>query len=169
MLTYLFAIGILIWALVYLQGTAVTGLNVGVNEHLYNNTGTYGSPTWVLVTTVQDVTIGLDKSMAEVKSRLSTWVMNLPGLKTATLEFGLLGDTSITFWDTLKAAYINDTLMDFAVSDYPIANTGAEYFRSQWYINGFPIDQKLEDAQTAKVTCACAYSATNVPNFVSVP
>jgi hypothetical protein len=139
----------------------------GVNENLYYNSGTYGSPVWVLITTAIDVSLGLDKSKAAVKSRLNTWVMNLCGLKAGPLEFGLLGDTSVAIWDTLKAAFVNDTAVEFAVSDGLIATTGSEYFRALYYLFGFPIDQKLEEAQVAKVSADLAYTV-NLPVFTTV-
>jgi hypothetical protein len=147
--------------------TATPGLHVGVNEKLYRNTGTYGSPVWSLINIATDVNILADKSMAEVKARLSTIVKNLPAMKTLGIEFTILGDTSVTDYDTLRDAYMNDTMIEFAVADQPIANSGCEYYRQQSYLSSFPIDQKLEDAQTAKVKADVAYTA-NDPSFVNV-
>jgi hypothetical protein len=144
------------------------GLQIGLREKLYRNTGTYGSPVWSLVSIVGDVSITADKSLAEVKARTSTFVKNLPGLKTMGIEFDLLGDTSIADYDALRNAFINDTMIEFAVADQLIATSGCEYYRQESYLSGFPIDQKLEEAQKAKVTAKVAYDAANDPSFVNV-
>jgi len=143
------------------------GLKVGINETLFYNSGTYGSPTWVAVTGAQDVMLSLGKTMAEVKARLASWIQKLPALKTLELEFGLLGDTSLAPYDIFRNAWLNDTLMDVAVCDSAtIATAGAESMRMQVYVSAFPIDQKLEDAQQIKVKCELGYSA-NLPAFTN--
>jgi hypothetical protein len=143
------------------------GLHVGVAERIYYNSATYNSPTWVAIAIAGDVSINLEKSMSEVKSRASSWATNLPALKSADLEFDVLGDKSNTAYDVLRDYFINDTLADFAVADQAIATTGCEYFRAQYYLSGFSIDEKLENAETAKVTAKLGYS-TNAPAFVNV-
>jgi hypothetical protein len=143
------------------------GLHVGVNEILYRNTGTHGSPTWSAVTIARDVSLNIEKSKAEVKSRTSTWATTMPAIKSATLEFELLGDTSVAGYDAIRDYFINDTLVDFAIADQAIATSGCEYFRADFYVYGFSVDQKLEEAQVAKVTAELGYSS-NAPAFVNV-
>ena len=142
------------------------GLHIGVLENLFYNSATYGSPTWVAIPIVRDVDVNMDKSMAEVKARISTWKGNLPGIKDAPLEFEILADRSQATYGVLRAAWLADTLMDFAACDSAtVATTGAESFRALYYIKGFAESQKLEDAEVIKVSCELAYS-TNLPTFI---
>ena len=144
-----------------------TGLRTGLNNKLYRNAGSHGSPSWTEISTAQDVGLPFDKDMAEVKARLSTWNQFLPALKSGPLDFGMLGDTSVATYDVLRDAYINDTIIDFAIADQSIVASGAEYFRADYYVKQFPLDQKLEEANAIKVSAVMAYSG-NAPAFVNV-
>ena len=143
------------------------GLRVGVNQKLYRNTGTWASPVWNEVTIARDVSLGLSQSKAEIKARLSGYAMTLPGIKSAPLEFDILADTSVDDYNVLRDAFINGTLIGFAVADDAIATVGTDYWKGEYYVHGFALDQKLEDAEMVKVTCDLAYSA-NVPIWIDV-
>jgi hypothetical protein len=151
--------------------TATPGLNVGLNQKLYKNSGTFGSPVWVLVTIAEDVALGLSTSKAEIKARVAKWVMTLPTFSVGPLTFNMIGDTSIAMYDTLKTAYMNQTLCDFAVADQAIANSGCEYFRAEMYLYKFEQSQKLEAAMDVACEADIAYSTNNIatpPAFTAV-
>lgn len=144
------------------------GLRVGVNQALFHNSGTYGTPTWGEVTLAKNVKLSLQKSMAEMKTRASTWISNLPAMKSVAIEFDLLADTSVAIFNTLRDAWINDTLVDLAVcDDAAIATSGADYFRAQCYLRTFDVDQQLEEGETISVTADLAYTS-NAPAWVDV-
>lgn len=144
------------------------GLRVGVNQALFYNSATYGTPTWVEITAAKDVTLNLQKSEAVVKARLSTWEQNLPAIKSLSIEWDMLGDTSLTPFNVIRDAFISDTLVDLAVcDDAAIATSGADYFRSECYIFEFTVEQKLEDAESVKCAAKRAYS-TNAPAWTDV-
>ncbi len=146
-------------------------LDVGLNQKLYLNTGTFGSPTWTLITIAQDVDLGLETDKSEVKSRASQFKLTLPAFGMGPLTFGLLGDTSVTIFNTLRGNYMNRTVTHLAVSDQLIAASGAVYFSGEFYIYKFPLSQKLEEAEDVNVEADLAYSANNVstpPAFTSV-
>lgn len=144
------------------------GLRVGVNQALFYNSATYGTPTWVEITAAKDVSLPLDKSMAEVKARLSTWAQNLPAMKTMAIEWDMIADTSLTPYNVLRDAFINDTLVDFAVcDDAAIATVGADYFRSECYLDKFAVKQGLEDAEVVECSAKRGYS-TNAPAWTDV-
>lgn len=144
------------------------GLRVGVNQALFYNSATYGTPTWVEITAAIDVTLGLDKSEATVKARLSTWEQTLPAMKTLSIGWNMIADTSLTPYNVMRDAFINDTLMDLAVcDDAAIATVGADYFRSETYLYQFQVKQGLEEAETVDVMAKRAYS-TNAPAWTDV-
>ena len=144
------------------------GLGVGVNQALFYNSATYNSPVWVEITAARDVTLGLGKSKAEVKARLSTWKQTMPAIKEAPLTFDLIKDTSLAPYNVLRDAHINDTLVDLAVCDQAaIANSGCDYFRADYYLYGFSDAQKLEEVEVVSVEADLAYSA-HVPAWSDV-
>ena len=146
------------------------GLRVGVAQFLYRNSATYASPTWNNIQSAVDVELGLAKSMATIKSRLTAWEQNLPALKKGPLTFGLLGDTSQDDFDVLRDAFIADTLLDLAIADGAIATSGTEYFRADFYLSDFPIKQKLEEGEQVDVQAVLAYAgSTHTPAFTNVP
>lgn len=144
------------------------GLRVGVNQALFYNSATYATPTWVEITAAKDVSLPLDKSMAEVKARLSTWSQNLPAMKTLAIEWDMIADTSLTPYNVLRDAFVNDTLVDLAVcDDAAIATSGADYFRSECYLDKFSVKQGLEEAEMVECSAKRAYS-TNAPAWTDV-
>ena len=40
-------------------------MKLGINGKLYQNTGAYGSPTWVEITNVRDLTLNMDAAEAD--------------------------------------------------------------------------------------------------------
>lgn len=139
----------------------------GLTCKTYYNAGTYGTPSWTLITLAQDVTLALGKVMAEVKARLSTWTMSVPGQKTCALDLAILGDPSIAAHDVFRDAYVADTVMDMAFADQAIANTGCRYFRADFYVTDFPMGQPLEGVTAVPTKLVLAYSL-HVPAFTTV-
>lgn len=139
-----------------------TGLRVGVAQFLYRNTGTAGTPVWNPITIAKDVKLGLEYSKAEIKSRASRFNLTLPAINAGPLEFNIIGDTSVDDFIALRDAQINRTALDLAIADDAIATTGTMYFRGDYHVYGFPVDQKLEDGEEVAITCDLAYTARNV-------
>ena len=144
------------------------GLHVGLQNYLYYNAGTYGSPSWVALTIVTDASLNLDRDKAEVKARFSVFKESVPTLIGAQIEFEMLADTSIAGYDALRNAFINGSIVDLAFADQALATSGCEYFRAEYYLYGFAIDQKLENINTVKIKGDLAYSSTHTPGFTNV-
>jgi len=143
---------------------ASQGLFVGVAEFLYYNTGTYNSPTWSAIPIAKDVELPLSQSKAEIKARSSLFKMTLPAIKECPLNFDVIYDTSQPTLDIFKNAFMNNTVMDMAMSDQAIATNGAEYFRASYYVYEFPVTQKLEEGEAASVKMDLAYPTAAAPN-----
>lgn len=142
------------------------GLRIGMNCKFYRNTGTYGSPTWTVIPITKDLSLKLSKDKASIKTRGSTWEQTLPVHKKAPLDFKLLGDESDTNFDAVRDAYVADTLLDLAIADDVIATTGTRYFRADYYVYDFSIDEPFDD-RSASVACDIGYS-THTPAFTTV-
>ncbi len=133
------------------------GLRTGVNEKLYRNTGSHGSPVWSEITIATDVDLPFDRSMGEVKSRTSTQVKNVAGMLTLPLDFEIISDTSNAAYAVLRDAFINATVMEFAVCDQAIASSGAMYWKQEYLLKEFSKTQKLENADMTKIKAVPSY------------
>lgn len=141
--------------------------SVGCNYKLYRNTGTWGSPTWLEVTTVRDNKLSMTKSTGDGSARLSTFKLYLAALKDVGIEYELLRDANKSETAALRDSYINDTVVNMAVCDQAIANSGAEYFKVDTLCTEFSRSEPLEGAVVLSVKQVPAYSS-NVPLFVTV-
>lgn len=145
------------------------GLRVGVNQALFYNAGSYGTPTWTEVTGAIDVSLNIARTLAEVKARSSIWVGNLPALASADLTFDMIGDTSLTPYNVIRDAVTAGTLVDLAVcDDAAIATSGADYFRADYYLDSFALKQGLEEAEKVDISGKLAYSASHTPAWTDV-
>jgi hypothetical protein len=145
---------------------------VGLDMYLYRNTGSYGTPTWVVVENVRDLN-GAD-SMAEADvSRRGTAVtgsgfkQNEPTLREMSFDWEMVRDEADADFTALRTAYAARTLVEFAFADGAIATTGTNYFRIECKIFGFERSEPLEGPNTYKVTAKPCYSA-NAPLLVTV-
>lgn len=143
------------------------GLVVGLACKTYRNTGTYGTPVWNEITLARDVTMNLEKNVAEAVARASTWRKKLALIKDFNFDMNMLADTSIDDHDALRDAFLNDTIVDVALADGAIATTGTQYLRADVLITSFTKGQPLEDVSTVDVHADLAYSS-NDPAFTTV-
>lgn len=142
------------------------GLFVGLSNKLYRNTANFAVPTWVLVNTVRDVSLNLETGKADASSRGSTFRQFLPTLRTAPLEFKIIGDTSAAEYDIFRDAWVNGTSIDMAVSESTIATSSNEYWRGIYGVFGFKRSEPLEDVDTVDVAMDLTYN-TNAPAFTT--
>jgi len=140
---------------------------VGLDCKCYLNTGSYGSPVWLEITIIQDLSLALDKGKAEATPRGNTWKMTQPTIKSGPLEFRILGDVTNALYDLLRDAWLNDLIADMAVSSGPLAGPFIEYFRADYYVYEFKRQEPLLEACTVGIAMDLAWSS-HVPGFVSV-
>ena len=132
---------------------------VGGKCKLYYNTGTYAIPVWVEITECGDVSIpDLGSNLAEINTRGSKWIKNLPAQMVMAVEFTYLYRADPTVFDFLRTAFFDQTTHEFAVMDGDIATVGTEGLRLPACIENFPINQNLEEVTMVDtVRLALAY------------
>lgn len=137
-------------------------LQTGAQDKFYYNTGTDVTPTWIEIGQIGDLSVnGMGQNMAEVKMREAGWVLNLPGLKkTDNITFALMFNVGNTVFDALLALFFADPQVatQYAVANGAIATSGTEYFKAFCFIANFPLNQPLEEVDTADVELALAYA-----------
>lgn len=135
------------------------GPKTGHKCKLYYNSGTSGTPVWVLVDEVEDVGIpDLSRSLAELKRRSSEYTKNLASLiNTVAVEFNLHHGLDQTKFNTIVNDFFNGTPREWAVMDGDISTNGQTGLRGQYLVENFPWNQALEDVSGHEVRLASAY------------
>jgi hypothetical protein len=127
------------------------GALVGRECNLYYNSGTYGSPTWTLISRAMDVSYSISSERGDVSSRISIWKMEAKALNSLELTFGYRYRHLVTdaVFDALRPMAISNTKVEFAVCDTTIATTGAEYLRATYQV-GMTMNQAMGDGVSAE-------------------
>ena len=135
-------------------------IRLGLDAKTYRNTGTYDVPIWTEVPNVKDVTMNLESGEADVSTRANAgWRATVATMKEGTIEFEMLWDTEDAGFTAIKNAYFNNTPIEMAVMDGPIAVPGAQGLRASFSVMSFSRKEALEEALTVSVTLKITHSA----------
>lgn len=134
-------------------------VKLGLNAKLYRNSGSYGSPTWVEIDCVQNLTLSDSMSEADVTRRASGGVKEYQAaLRDIGVEFDCPNVDDDTNVDFLRDTYAARTAVDYAIMDEAIANSGAHGVRFWGQLFKRDRAEELENGQmlsyTLKPTCA---------------
>lgn len=107
---------------------------------LYRNTGTYATPVWAEIEDVQDLDLTLESDEADATTRGdSGWGTQVPGLKRAAIEFGLLiNDHDNADYEAIRDAWLNKTAVEFLCLDGAVATVGNEGLRATMSVFAAP-------------------------------
>ena len=137
---------------------------LGLNAKIYNNSGSYASPTWDEITGARDVGVKLANGEAAVSSRGSGgWKLTKAAMKDASVEFDVIYDPADTEFQALRDAWINGTAVELAVMDSDVAVAGAEGIRASFAVIGFDRNEPLEGPLTVAVVCKPTESSDAAP------
>jgi hypothetical protein len=141
---------------------------LGIEMKLYRNTGSTESPTWAELTNVKDVNVDFSKGEADVTTRASAgWKSYRGTLKEFSADFQMVYDPADTSFAAIEAAFMDNTALDLAFADGPIATSGTRYIRTACEVFGFKRGESNEDAVMYDVTVKRTHSLTP-PTFVTV-
>jgi hypothetical protein len=145
------------------------GIRLGMEAVLHRNTATYAAPTWVDMPNCKDVTLNLEAGEADVTTRANAgWRAIVATLKEGSVEFELIWDTEDATFLALQSAFFNNTPIELAVMDGPIATSGSQGLRATCSVLNFSRSEPLEEAISASVTVKPTYSA-HPPEWMVVP
>lgn len=135
------------------------GPQTGHKMKLYRNSATVATPTWGLVSQVEDVSIpDLTRGLAELKRRASEFTKNLPNIiQSTTLEFRLHHGLDWTQFTAIRTAFWAGTVSQWACMDQAIATSGAEGLTCPYVVSNFPWEQPLEGVSGHDITLAIGY------------
>jgi len=131
----------------------------GSEFKFYRNSGTYGSPNWVLVGNTRDLTINGETGEIDVTTRGNNgWKATIPGLKDGSIEFEMVWDSEDANFAAFQAAWINKTPIEVAAMSDAIDTAGSTGLRATMAVTRFSQNEPLEDAVTASVTLKPTYA-----------
>jgi hypothetical protein len=132
---------------------------VGKDCKLYLNGGTHAIPAWTEVKSAINVSANLGKGEADVSARYSGWKLSKGALKELEISFTYRHKQGAdTVFDTLLAAYINDTPIQVAVMDAAITETGAQGPRAFCEVISLNLTQELENSAEYELTLKPTYA-----------
>lgn len=118
----------------------------GKDLYAYYNTGTQASPVWAMIKRIENLGEALGKNTAPLKTRSSKFEKIVPGQQTRGLTFNYVRKRSTdTVFAALKDSYDNDTHIQVALTDLPIATSGAKGAKAWYVVTKFDDKQDLEN------------------------
>lgn len=141
-------------------------IRLGKDARLYRNIALSGMAVMVHVSSVRDVTLGLEAGEADATTRGNNgWRATMATLKDASLEFEMVWDTADANFTAIRNAFLTNTLIKLAVMTDMWAESFNHGLYAHWMITGFSRNEPLEDVITVSVTAKPTYSV-NPPLWV---
>lgn len=159
---------------------AASASKVGVAAGAYRNTGTYGTPVWVELGFVKDVTPNFPWDMVEAGNRATKAKLYAKARVDLSVQFSMKADDLDTGFNAIADAAVSQTATaDIMFLDGDITAEGARGFRASWLINltsqGQEIDGSIYDQFEAKPAYdsqgypkAVVMGATSTPTFTTL-
>lgn len=123
--------------------------------------GTAGSQAATELTNVQDVTLTLEKAMADTSRRAGAgWETSKGTLKSMSIEFTMIDDSTDAALAAIKDAWLNNTLLAFYAKD-AASGEGPD---ADFDVVTFNRNEALREAITYSVTIKAAYD-TRAPTW----
>ena len=139
---------------------------VGLTCKFYRNTNIYGAPSWSLIESVRDLTLALDKALADISARSSDIRLQRSTLKEVPIEFTLVRHNTTAAkaeWKYFFDAWWSGSSVDVLALDGTTADTGASGVRGEYEVIGFSRGEPLEDAVTASVRLVPTVTSNGPP------
>lgn len=144
---------------------------LGLDAKIYRNTGTVAVPIFNLIENVKDVTLSLEKALADVTTRAAVGFRQEIGtLKEVEVTFQMVWDGTDDDFTAIKDAFFDGTQIHFAVMDGDVATSGKQGLQAFFIVSAFTRNEPLEDAITVDVTLRLALpdDAADQPLWVIV-
>lgn len=132
---------------------------IGNECSAYENTGTYGTPTWTEIPKLIDVELGLTKGEADIPSRESKFMLKRASLKEVEITAGYrVKQGADARFDSLRSAYFADTIMDLLFVDTELATeTGGQGIRGFFQVYDCSRSEPNADALSANLVFKPTY------------
>lgn len=136
------------------------------NAKLYRNSASYGTPTWVEIDNVKDLTLNLDKDETDVTTRASGGFKEfVDGMIDASVEWSMLWDTADANFTAIRTAFFAKTAVEFLILDGDEGTAGSQGLRVTCMIKGFTRNETLGDALMVDVNIRPTKNANAAPTW----
>ena len=88
---------------------------LGINSAAYLNTGTFGSPTWTLITCISDWSVKPTWKEADGSTRGSRLELSVKTMLGLQISGKIRADSGDTNWVTIMAALLSDSPLDILI------------------------------------------------------
>lgn len=138
---------------------------MGFNGKAYYNTGTYGSPTWSLISNMGDVEVTDEMTEVELPLRAGAGFMfYAAGMRKLGFAWKMMHNPGDTAYTALQTAYAARTAQDFLFLDQAQGTAGSAGTRALTNLTKFARQEPLDGVMMTDVVAKPSYSA-NVPSL----
>jgi len=137
---------------------------IGLNGKAYYNSGTYGTPTWVLTSNVGDISVTDEMNTTNIQVRSqSGFEVTVAGLRKVAFEFSMVYDPADSAQTALRTAYGARTKTDFLFLDQINGTAGSQGLRVLGLVTKFARQEKINEAMMVDAKIEPTYDSTNAP------
>jgi hypothetical protein len=141
---------------------------LGFQCKAYRNSGTYGSPTWGEITAAKDIELVLEGDEVDVSTRAGGgFAAFMAGLISSEIELAIEADYSDGTVTALVTALLNRTVVEIALMDGGIAESGQAGFRASYSVMSMTRMEELSGTAHYKFKIKLGPSA-NPPTWMVV-
>lgn len=112
--------------------------------HMYINSATYATPTWVELALARDSTLADTRAKIEAAARDSDFIRYVYGLRDVGIDVELIWEPSNAAFTLVQAAYQAGTSIDMAVMDGDITVEGSCGVRADWGVEDLSRPEPLQ-------------------------
>lgn len=142
-------------------------LRRGITAKTYYNLGTYGSPTWTNIPSINDWTVTAEWDTAEANSRATRVKLNAKTLLGLEVSGKLLATDNDPARAAIRAALLTDAVIDVMILDGDSATNGNSGFRFDAIVTAGTQDQGLGVVINDEIKLMPALTV-NVPQSVMI-
>lgn len=141
---------------------------LGLNCHIFRNTGTYGSPTWVAYDNVEDVKLSIDADEADATTRAGGgFGASEPAILNASVDFTSIWDHADTGQQLFVTAFTGKTSMDLAVMDGASSGAGSQGLRALFKVFKMERGEPIKGLASVDFSVKPCYNPTNPPTWAT--